>query len=29
MTIQELAAQQKDYVIETRRYLHAHPELGC
>ena len=29
MTIQELAAAQKDYVIETRRYLHAHPELGC
>ena len=29
MTIQELTAQQKDYVIETRRYLHAHPELGC
>ena len=29
MTIQELTAQQKDYVIETRRWLHAHPELGC
>lgn len=28
MNIQELAKEQENYVIETRRWLHAHPELG-
>ncbi len=28
MNIRELALEQQDYIIETRRHLHAHPELG-
>lgn len=28
MNIGSLAKEQKDYVIRTRRWLHAHPELG-
>lgn len=28
MNIQELAKEQENYVLETRRWLHAHPELG-
>lgn len=28
MTIQELAAKYKDYLIEMRRYFHMHPELS-
>lgn len=29
MNIQQLAKEQEQYVIETRRWLHAHPELSC
>lgn len=28
MNIQQLAKEQEDYVIQCRRHLHAHPELG-
>lgn len=28
MNAQQLAKEQENYVIETRRYLHAHPEVG-
>ena len=28
MNIRELALEQQNYIIETRRHLHAHPELG-
>ncbi len=28
MNVQQLAKEQENYVIETRRYLHAHPEVG-
>lgn len=28
MEIKELAKEQESYIIECRRYLHAHPELG-
>ena len=29
MNIQQLAKEQEAYVINCRRWLHAHPELGC
>ena len=28
MNIGLLAKEQSDYVIQARRYLHEHPELG-
>lgn len=28
MNIRELALEQQNYIIETRRHLHTHPELG-
>ena len=28
LDVQKLAKEQEPYIIETRRYLHAHPELG-
>ncbi len=29
MNIQQLAKEQEQYVIDSRRWLHAHPELSC
>lgn len=29
MNIQQLAKEQESYIIECRRWLHAHPELSC
>ena len=28
MDVKALAAQEKDYILQQRHYLHAHPELG-
>lgn len=29
MNVQQLAKEQETYIVETRRWLHAHPELSC
>ena len=29
MNIKELSKQQEQYVLDCRRWLHAHPELSC